>query len=72
LNAYYVPHDVRARLYPSITPVNTFRVILGHYFPGAYGLLPDDSYFSSYDSPYELLPVNEAIRGGDRAAASLQ
>jgi hypothetical protein len=69
LNAYYVPHDVRARLYPSITPVNTFRVILGRYFPGAYGLLPDESYYSSYDSPYELVPVNEAIRSGDLAAS---
>jgi hypothetical protein len=57
LNAYYVPPEIRARLYPRISPVNTFRVILGRYFAGAYELLPDETYFSAYRSPFELVRV---------------
>ncbi len=45
LNAYYLP-AVEARLYPSITPVNTFRVILSTYFGQNLPLLDDKSYFS--------------------------
>ncbi len=51
LNAYYVPPAIRAKLYPRISPVNTFRVLLGSYFTGEYELLPDKSYFSTYRSP---------------------
>jgi len=46
LNAYYLPPDVNRLIYSEITPVNTFRVILDHYFDQNYGLLPDASYFS--------------------------
>jgi hypothetical protein len=67
LNAYYAPQEIRTRLYPSVTPVNTFRILLGHYFSGTYGLLPDESYLSSYESPYEFVGVSEVIRNGDRA-----
>ena len=34
-------------LYDSITPVNTFRIILNHYFNAGYDLLKDDVYFSN-------------------------
>ncbi len=46
LNAYYFPDGAYDALYPSITPVNTFRVILDQYFGTNYGLLEDRSYFS--------------------------
>ena len=46
LNAYHLPGVGNAALYPTITPVNTFRVILDAYFGGRYGLLEDASYFS--------------------------
>src|SRR5262249_55628409 len=42
LNAYYVPPGIRAKLYPRISPVNTFRVLFGYYFTGRYDLLPDE------------------------------
>jgi hypothetical protein len=47
LNAYYLPEGGTADLYPSITPVNTFRVILDRYFGGEFERLEDISYFAA-------------------------
>jgi len=48
LNAYYLPgHD--EQVYPTISPVNTFRLIFNSYFGGRYDLLDDISYFSPPD-----------------------
>jgi hypothetical protein len=44
LNTYYLPDNGSEALYPSITPVNSFRLIFDTYFGGDYGLLPDYSY----------------------------
>ena len=41
LNAYYLPGDGSKKLYPSISPVNTFRVVFSHYFGADLDLLPD-------------------------------
>jgi hypothetical protein len=50
LNAYYFPDQNYTDLYPGITPVNTFRVVLNNYFGANYALLDDISYFgASYD-----------------------
>ncbi|MGB8981262.1 MAG: hypothetical protein WCC12_05260, partial [Anaerolineales bacterium] len=46
LNAYYLPDGGNDLLYPTVTPVNTFRIIFNKYFGGRYELLPDVSYFS--------------------------
>ncbi len=43
-NAYFLPHDGSKPLYPTITPVNTFRVIFDQYFGAHYPLLKDVSY----------------------------
>lgn len=43
LNAYYFPDGYQS-LYPSITPVNTFRIVLDEYFGANYPILPDQSY----------------------------
>jgi hypothetical protein len=32
LNAYYLPGNFKVRLYPSITPVNSFRIVFDAYF----------------------------------------
>jgi hypothetical protein len=42
LNAYFLPGVSDAKLYPSITPVNTFRLIFDLYFHAGFGLLPDE------------------------------
>jgi hypothetical protein len=44
LNAYYVNDATKKSLYPTITPVNSFRLIFDHYFNTNYGLLPDKSF----------------------------
>ena len=68
LNAYLLPGGGARRLYPGISPVNTFRVLYNHYFGAEYPLLPDRSYFADQDRPYvfTLVPANsfEADDGG--------
>ncbi|MBI2855096.1 MAG: sulfatase-like hydrolase/transferase [Chloroflexi bacterium] len=41
LNAYHLPGDGGELLYESISPVNTFRLILNHYFNADFELLED-------------------------------
>ena len=59
LNAYYLPGDEASNnLYPTITPVNTFRVILNSYFGQNLPLLEDVSYYapkSDHDA-FEIIP----------------
>jgi hypothetical protein len=57
LNVFYLPGDGSHELYSGITPVNTFRVIINHYLGGNYELLPDHSYLSDRDIPYEFEEV---------------
>ena len=44
-NAYFLPENGDSLLYESITPVNTFRIVLNHYFDTNYDLLEDKSYY---------------------------
>ncbi|MCA9473305.1 MAG: LTA synthase family protein [Nitrospirales bacterium] len=62
LNAYHIPDGEDIGLYPSISPVNTFRLILNHYFDESLPLLQDESYFSTMDRPYEFLWVTDQVR----------
>jgi hypothetical protein len=58
LNAYYLPGGAEKELYPSITPVNTFRVIFNQYFAGQLPLLADQSCKqNSEHDPYSCVPV---------------
>lgn len=59
LNAYYVKDEAKKDLYETITPVNSFRVILNHYFGTNYPLLEDRSYFAfrmNEFTPDKLVP----------------
>jgi hypothetical protein len=60
LNAYYLPNGGKQKIYSTITPVNSFRVIFDYYFNGDYPFLDDVSYFSS-DENQDLLTVVEAV-----------
>jgi len=51
-----------AGLYDSISPVNTFRVILNQYFDTSVALLPDRRYFSLLGRPYRLQLVTAPDR----------
>ena len=57
LNAYYFPDHDYAALYPEVTPVNTFRIVLNQFFCGHYSLLPDRNYFSPIGQSYALTDV---------------
>jgi hypothetical protein len=61
LNAILLPEESRASLYSSITPVNTFRVILNEIFHEEMDLLPDWVYFSPGQRPYDFIQVNELL-----------
>jgi hypothetical protein len=59
LMAYYFPgKDVTELAYPTITPVNSFRLVFNTYFGGSFPLLEDTSYFSEQtnDANYEVIP----------------
>ena len=58
LNAYYLPDNGDSLLYKSITPVNTFRVILNHYFGTKLELLKDESYYSTWTRPYDYKKID--------------
>ncbi|QYK50927.1 MAG: sulfatase-like hydrolase/transferase [Anaerolineales bacterium] len=45
LNSYHFPGVEDAGLYPSISPVNSFRVLFSSYFGADYELVPDMSYY---------------------------
>jgi Sulfatase len=52
LNAYYFPGEAKQSLYPSITPVNTFRLIFDKYFGMTYDLRPDKSIGTDPGHPF--------------------
>ncbi|MCI0806896.1 MAG: hypothetical protein J4N68_08725 [Chloroflexi bacterium] len=63
LNAIYLGGSEPKESYPTITPVNTFRMMLGSRFAASLPLLEDASYFSIYDDPFEYSEVtNECPR----------
>lgn len=56
LNAYHLPgHD--DGLYPTISPVNSFRIVFNEYFGGAYDMLDDVSYYSPVPKLYNFSEV---------------
>lgn len=63
LNAYYLPNSSNM-LYPTITPVNSFRVIFNEYFDGNFALLPDECYQECWRSPVTYVNVTNLLRVG--------
>ena len=57
LSAYLVPDKVRRRLYNKISPVNSFRILLTELFGAHYKVLPDRSYYSTADKPFDFTDV---------------
>ncbi len=57
LNAYYLPghNDL---LYPSVSPINSFRLVFNAYFGTDYALLPDTSYYSPIPNIYEFKEIS--------------
>ena len=63
LNAYYLPDGGEAALYESISPVNSFRVILNKYFGDQAPLLEDQSFYSIYADPYNYQVISDTRPG---------
>jgi hypothetical protein len=66
LNAYYFPGGDRGLLYPTITPVNSFRVLLNRYFGFDLPLLEDRSYFSPWSEPYDFVDITGLLEKSAR------
>lgn len=62
LNAYYFPDQDYSMLYDSISPINSFKVVMNKYFDGNYKLDPDRALFSDWKYPYRLYDVTDSIR----------
>lgn len=58
INAYYAPL-AEDGFCATITPVNSFRVILNRYLGYHLALLPDRSYLSSWRAPYRFIEYRE-------------
>ncbi len=56
LNAYYLPEGTE-RLYPTISPVNSFRVIFNAYFGANFPMLEDRTYIFPFGRPYDFTLV---------------
>src|SRR5215213_6848564 len=59
LNAYYFPDQDYSRLYPSISPINSFRVLLNKYFGENYKIIPDRHYYSPWGYPFDFTEVTD-------------
>jgi hypothetical protein len=67
LNAYHLPgvDPEEAGLYPSITPVNSFRVVLNAYFGTDLPLLEDRIFaHRSQQDFYDFFEVTDVLSGG--------
>lgn len=67
LYAIYLPgHGADKTLYPSISPVNTFRIIFNTYFGTDLPLLEDRTYFMAWQYPTwmtDLTPTRDSTNG---------
>src|SRR5215216_706673 len=62
LNAYYFPGGKYDLLYPSVSPVNSFRIVLNTFFDGEYELLSDKNYFLPHALPYNFIDVTDRVK----------
>ena len=56
LNAYYLPGH-NAELYPSVSPVNSFRLVFDDYFGANYPLLRDVTYDSPVPNVFKFTEI---------------
>ena len=62
LAPYHLPDDGDRMLYPSISPVNSFRFIFNHYLGADFDLLEDRSYQPSQSTDFnEFTDVTNVV-----------
>lgn len=75
LNAYYLPTATSTQqLYPTITPVNSFRAVFNQYFGTTLDYLDDKNYIPIADDSevgYKMLDVTEYLAPGQAATGTL-
>jgi hypothetical protein len=63
LNAYYLPNVDTKALYPTITPVNSFRLVFNLYFDTTFKMLPDESHaFVDHQHLYKFFNVTSQLK----------
>ena len=62
--AYYFPDDNKPMIYPSMTSVNTFRIVFDTYFGEHLPMLPDQSMLldAKYPGGYKIVPPSCATK----------
>jgi hypothetical protein len=61
LNAYYLPGIAADQVSADVTPVNTFRLILKHYFGAPLDHLENKAYFATINAPYSFIDVTNRL-----------
>ncbi len=61
LSVYFLP-GVNAPVYPTITPVNSFRIIFNSYFGQNLELLDDVSLYSDYTDPFNFKVIPNSCK----------
>jgi hypothetical protein len=64
LNAYFLPGE-NASIYPTITPVNTFRIIFNTYFGQNLEMLDDVSLYSDYTDPFNFKVIPNSCEANE-------
>jgi len=62
LMAYYLPDGGHSHLNDETSSVNTFCIILNHYFGFDYDLLENRCYFSTHRYPYRFHDVTQRVK----------
>ncbi len=62
LNAVFFPGHDYTGMYPAISPVNTFRVILNRLTGANLPLLPDQSFFAEAGAPFSFIDVTSRLK----------
>lgn len=62
LNAFYFYDQNYDRLYPEISPVNSFRVIFSQYLAINKPVLEDKHYSSNYTDTFNLVSVDDLLK----------
>jgi hypothetical protein len=60
LNAYYLDGG-RKEIPEDVTPANSFRILLNHFFKLDLPMIEDRSFFVKWFTPYQLQPVLEKM-----------
>lgn len=61
ISTFYFPDQDYSMLYPNISPVNTFRVILDQYLDTQLELLEDRSFWTPQQFPYDQQDITDQL-----------